>query len=285
MVLRISQSLLILAFVAGCAPVDGDDEPSALGDAHPPDGASPDGLVADMAWQPDMSWPADASVPPDAAPPPATCAVDEALLAQVDRVRMLTDLETLVGFGERSSWENQKRAADYIVAELEALDGVEVVEHTYDWAGRSWVNVEATFRGSESPDRYVLAGAHFDSTSPDEGVAPGADDDASGVAALLEIARVMSSCQPAESVRLLFFSNEEEGTVGSTEYAGDLAQVVSTDQVEGYINLDMIGYGPEDEDLDIATRPEHEAFAEAVVEAVEQWTELEVVLHIDEHCG
>ncbi len=285
--------LLGLALGAGCAPADGDgDEASPLDslvevgpvvDAEQDEGepdaiaAEPDMLAADMSVALDAS--------PDAAVEQNLCVAGDALLGQVDRERMFADLQALVGLGERSSWENQGLAADYIVGQLETLDGVEVVRHEYTWAGQSWVNVEATIPGAQDPEHFVLAGAHYDSTSGEPGRSPGADDDASGCATLLEAARVLSTCPPAQSVRLLFFSNEEEGTIGSMAYAGDLTAVLPPDRVDGYINLDMLAFGPEDEDLDIATRPSDEDFAEAVAQAVEEWTELDVVRHIDEHCG
>ena len=281
---RLVQALLACALVVGCAPDDGgggDAPTDALGSfdsggALDATAVEPDGSLADSALD---------AHPGDAAPEGVACEVGEALLGQVDRTRLLAHLEALTGLTERKTWEAQARAAAYIVEHLEGLPNVELVEHGYEWSGQRWVNMEATWRGTVRPDRYLLAGAHDDSTSPDPALAPGADDDASGVATLLEVARVMSSCQPGESVRLLSFSNEEAGTVGSMAYAADLARTVPPEQIQGYLNLDMLAYGPDDEDLDVATRPAHEAFAEAVAVAVERWTALDVVRHIDEHCG
>jgi len=244
-----------------------------------PDGGSPDMIVADSTiGKGDLSAIGDAS-------PAQTCAPSTQLIGRVDPARMLADIKSLVGLFERSSHTGQQAAAAYLRDQLSKLSGVTLKEQKYQYLGKEYVNFEATITGAVEPDRFILIGSHYDSTSKDPKIAPGADDDASGTAALLEAARALAGCRPARSVRLLFFSNEEKGIVGATAYVNALKAVLPPSKVIGYINVDMIGYGPADEDLDLATKPAQRAFADQMATAVEKWTSLKVKKRISDHCG
>jgi len=67
------------------------------------------------------------------------------------------------------------------------------------------VNLAVTFVGAELPDEYVIVGAHYDTVAG----SPGADDNASGVAVLMELARRLASHPNQRTVRLIFFDLEE----------------------------------------------------------------------------
>jgi aminopeptidase YwaD len=86
----------------------------------------------------------------------------------------------------------------------------------------------------------VIASAHYDSTSTDPYNAPGADDDATGCAALLEIARLMADTETDNTLKLVFFSGEEQGLLGSAAYVAQA--VVSGDLIKADYQSDMIGY-------------------------------------------
>ncbi len=102
-------------------------------------------------------------------------------------------------------------------------------------------NVVATVRGIESPDRMVVVGAHYDSTSNEPWrLAPGADDNASGTAAVLEIARIVSSRRFNLTIELVAFDAEELGSFGS-EHLAALAKADGR-TIVAVLNLDMIGY-------------------------------------------
>jgi len=111
-------------------------------------------------------------------------------------------------------------------------------------------NVVATKPGTSSDEQVVICG-HFDSTSEDAAnLAPGADDNASGTAAVVEAARVMAEYPFEKTIKFLCFSGEEQGLFGSGEYAGDAR--AAGDSIVGALNFDMIGYvNPEPEDIDI----------------------------------
>lgn len=110
-------------------------------------------------------------------------------------------------------------------------------------------NVTGTIPGSEYPDRVVIIGAHYDgqgfggAISMDHDgepvIHPSADDNASGTAGLLSLARFFSMSRPAATVQLVAFSGEEMGLLGSSHFVEQLDD--SIDKVIAMINLDMIG--------------------------------------------
>jgi len=143
--------------------------------------------------------------------------------------------------GERSTVraENLAKAADYIRAEFEAA-GLTVTEQSYDYFGHRVANLIATPPDAAwSPAHYVI-GAHYD-TVPGT---PGADDNASGVAVLLEIARHLAADPPPIPVRLAAFTLEEAPAFmtrlqGSRVFARELAR--RDERVLGAIILEMVG--------------------------------------------
>jgi hypothetical protein len=103
-------------------------------------------------------------------------------------------------------------------------------------------NVVATIPGTVSANTELIVGAHYDSESWDPASAPGADDNASGTAAVLEIARVIkqSGYQPRATLRFIAFGAEELGLLGSHDYAHK-AKTVGR-KISLMQNYDMIGH-------------------------------------------
>ncbi len=99
---------------------------------------------------------------------------------------------------------------------------------------RSTVNVVATKRGGTRPDEIVVVGGHYDSVPG----SPGANDNASGVAATLEAARALAGIPTARSVQFVLFAAEELGLYGSAAFATERRQ-----GIVAMINLDMVGWG------------------------------------------
>lgn len=258
--------LLVFA-LAACGPgggSGGDGSPDAR-----PDGGGPDG---------DLDADADGGGDADAEP---ACGPAE-VVAAIDLERIRETVAALTALPERSTRARQEEAADLLAARLDAA-GVPFVEVSYELSGESYRNLEVTLPGTDLAAEIYAAGAHYDSTSSMPGDAPGADDNAAGAAAVVEIARAMAGCSLRRTVRLLLFSNEERGALGSAAYVRGAA--ARGDDIRGFLNLDMIAYGPEDEDLDVATLPEHGALAEAVAAACRSWVGLPVQTVIDDACG
>jgi len=163
------------------------------------------------------------------------------LLAMVDTGEFMPTIRHLEAYGTRYCIEPQAfEAQDWIKAKLETnpeLD-VELQDFPY-WFGPCSDNVIATLPGKLYSDQFVVVGAHYDSFSWGSS-APGDDDNASGTAAVLELARILSQYEFNRSIVFCCFSAEEEGLIGSEYYASQ-AQSQGMD-ILGYFNFDMIGY-------------------------------------------
>ncbi|OJH39686.1 M20/M25/M40 family metallo-hydrolase [Cystobacter ferrugineus] len=124
-------------------------------------------------------------------------------------------------------------------------------------AGRSDITVElfphswrqssviATIQGTTLPDEVVVIGGHLDSinlSDPETGTAPGADDDASGVASVTEVLRVavLNGYKPARTVKFMAYAGEEVGLLGSKAIADSFKS--SGVNVVGVLQLDMTNY-------------------------------------------
>jgi aminopeptidase YwaD len=99
---------------------------------------------------------------------------------------------------------------------------------------RTTVNVVAGKRGVTRPEEIIVVGAHYDSVP----AAPGANDNASGIAAILEAARVLANVRLNRTVQFVAFAAEELGLYGSSAFAGERRQ-----GVVAMLNLDMVGWG------------------------------------------
>ena len=115
-------------------------------------------------------------------------------------------------------------------------------------------NVIAVQKGVLYPHEYVVCGAHYDSYNnstghPDSLRAPGADDNASGTAGILETARLLSKCKFERSIIYCGWAAEEIGLIGSAAYAKDCADQMI--DIVGYFNLDMIGYLEEGSEIHV----------------------------------
>lgn len=103
---------------------------------------------------------------------------------------------------------------------------------------------------------YVVLCAHYDAISPNPFLfAPGADDNGSGSASVLEAVRILSNYNFEKTIRFIFFSGEEQGLLGSYYYCS-LAKYIYEDSIIAAINVDMIGYSlPERDSISIIGKP------------------------------
>ena len=152
-------------------------------------------------------------------------------------------VEELAGaIGERNVFhpEALSAAADYIAA-IWHSQGYSVQQQIYETHGVDCVNLEVTRDGSASPEEVLLLGAHYDSVRG----SPGADDNASGIAVLLELSRLFAQIDPAKTVRFVSFVNEEPpffywGEMGSKVYARAARE--RGDRIRLMVSLESIGY-------------------------------------------
>jgi hypothetical protein len=158
----------------------------------------------------------------------------------------------LQGFVTRwAPHDSCQAAAEWIRSEFESfgLDSVYIQDFSTFYKG----NVVAVKVGTTSPQERVIIGGHYDSASNNPFIAPGADDNASGTACVLQCARILSAYEFERTLVFIAFGAEEQGLIGS-EYYSSLADG-NGNEVVAMINVDMIGYysSGDDEDLDIVT--------------------------------
>ena len=147
---------------------------------------------------------------------------------RADPRRLEWAVRSLSALGARGDQEGMARAADWLRNELTRA-GLVVQEQPYSYRGGRYRNllVQVGPRG----DGRIVIGAHYDVHGP----YAGADDNGSGTAALLELARLFKERPPARAVELAFYSNEEYGLAGSAEHAR------SAQGVRAMISLEMLG--------------------------------------------
>jgi hypothetical protein len=161
-------------------------------------------------------------------------------LGSVSRENIYNAVEALQKFKTRYSWEKQDEVANYLFKRFQEY-GIAVEFDEYYFREKKWKNVIATVDGKKKTGAIYMVIAHFDSISKQPEVsAPGADDDGSGAAAVLEIGRVLKDLSPDSTVKLGLFSNEEQGRVGSEHFARKARE--KDLNIRGVINLDIIGY-------------------------------------------
>ncbi|GAP92049.1 putative peptidase M28 [Rosellinia necatrix] len=189
------------------------------------------------------------------------------ILAEIDPDRIEATIKKLVSFGTRHTLSTQTSktrgigaARDWLHAEFQryadASDGrltVKTVGYVQEPDGNRVTfatrisDVVATLQGTDENRLYVISG-HYDSRNSNildyEGDAPGADDDASGVAISLELARVMSQPNypvPKASIAFVAVAGEEQGLYGSQFLAQTYANSTPRVNVEGMLNNDIVG--------------------------------------------
>ena len=142
-------------------------------------------------------------------------------------------------------------------------------------------NVVAEIRGETDPDEIVIICGHYDSTSSEpEAHAPGADDDASGVAAVIEAARILAGHPHDFTVRFIAFSAEEQGLYGSHYHSAVAGE--GSERIIGVLNLDMIAYADAmPEDLDVVVNDISRWLAERTAQIAGIYTGLGVRRIVD----
>ena len=187
----------------------------------------------------------------------------QAMIDQVDReplVEYIGDLSgewpVLIG-GEpytittryTNSGEPIQKSVEFVGQHLEAL-GLEVEYHS--WQQGRPPNVIGEQRGETRPDDVFILSAHLDSYASGSPMvlAPGADDNASGVATVLLAADILSQYDGDCTLRFALWTGEEQGLLGSESYAERAS--VGGEAIAGVLNLDMIGWdGIEGPDIDL----------------------------------
>ncbi len=156
--------------------------------------------------------------------------------------RLRAHVEMLAGtIGERTVWRypSLQRAAEYITDSLSAV-GYITQRQTFEVSRLPISNIEAVLSGTTKPDEIIVVGAHYDTVSD----CPGANDNATGVAATIELARRFASSPRARTIKFVAFVNEEPPffktpQMGSLVYA--TAAKDRGDRIVGMLSLETMG--------------------------------------------
>jgi hypothetical protein len=173
-----------------------------------------------------------------------------AMVGAVSPDRLWADLAYLATtLQTRYSYTTQMtQACAYALDEFSAL-GLEASLDPFTYGGHALTNVVAIKPGTVDPARIYIVCGHLDSTSPSPNTtAPGAEDNGSGAAAVIEAARLFAPLHTDYTIYFVCFSAEEQGLIGSEHFAS-AADQLNLD-IRGVLNFDMIAYyDPADADL------------------------------------
>lgn len=216
---------------------------------------------------------------PRSARPPEIRPAVRTLVDEVDPERWFANVATLASFNRYTHDTDMIAARDWIRGQFQALPGLTVTVESFKVGATTAYNVIATWSGTARPNDWYIVGGHYDATSEIPSVAaPGAEDNASGCAGVLEMARVLSPRSPEATVIFICYSGEEQDYFGSTDHAAGLVSAGDDDKVRTMLNMDMIGF-TEDSDLDCLLETDA-AFASVLdpfVNAAAGYTTLRIV--------
>jgi hypothetical protein len=211
----------------------------------------------------------------------------EAMVAEVQWAGIRAKIQTLVNFRTRYSFApNHENVVQMLCDTFESY-GLQTETYPYisygpqSMYGKTMWNVEATQVGTRFPNSYVIICGHFDSISeiPFE-KAPGADDNATGTAAVLTAAEILSQYEFEYSIRYVCFSGEEIGLVGSKHYTTTARR--QNLKIVGALNFDMVGYWKPgvEKNLEIETNRASQWLAQAITNAADLYTNTPYELHV-----
>jgi PKD repeat protein len=185
--------------------------------------------------------------------------------------RISSIIERLQSFGTRFAYSDRAvEAADYIASEFDAMN-LSVTRQDFVYNGFVNTNVLATLTGRNASLPALVLGAHYDSLNGTDSLmnayapAPGADDDASGVAAVLAIAAAFARAGTDRTIIFAAFANEEMGRIGSREFVRR-SQLQPPGLYAG-ICFDMIGYNQRYPKMDMVTNNASQWLCDVVLEA------------------
>ena len=175
---------------------------------------------------------------PGAGAPAATVPILAAAVGAVDLGSYTGLVTDLVAFGPRvTTAASFPAVTSHLATQLQAL-GLAVRLDAFTISGKTRYNVIGEIAGDVTPDDVYVVCGHYDSVA----AGPGADDNASGAAAVVEMARVLGQYRYDSTIRFICFAGEEQGLVGSSAYVNDLLASGELGTLKGVVNMDMIAY-------------------------------------------
>lgn len=173
---------------------------------------------------------------------------------------------------DRSLYGPEHDPAQANIAAIMTGFGLTVTLEPFDYGGNTYYNVVGTKLGTVDETVEYVVGAHYDSVNYSDPWlgAPGADDNASGVALVLEAARVITQYESDYTIRFVAFDREEQGLLGAWAFALDHIG----DNIQGVVVADMVAYNLGADAVDIeVTRSESAPIQNALADAVSMYGE------------
>ena len=198
------------------------------------------------------------------------------MVGLVSKASLTKNIQDLQNFQTRySSTQACENAGTSLYQYFSSFSNLQTSYVPFTYSGnRTTRNIVAVLPGKSNASRSVILCAHYDSYSNQASTnAPGADDNASGTSAVMEIALVLSSYAFDFSLKFICFSAEEWGLYGSKDYAQKAKAAGET--ILGVINLDMIGY--EDrapEEVDVIVNSASEWLGDRYISAAQRYAPL-----------
>lgn len=179
----------------------------------------------------------------------------DALISEIDTNNILDDVRFLSSlYSRRAGSPGNDSAAAFILNRMQQFNVTTIQQQMNGYYDTVAPNVIGIKTGTVYPDIYVVVGAHFDSYNHESDRAPGADDNASGVAGMLEIMRLVNEIETQTSIIFCAFNAEEEGMIGSGVFVDSL---LNNDlELLVYLNMDMIGFCWPGEEMSVALSTE-----------------------------
>ena len=178
---------------------------------------------------------------PSAATQQTDHAAEKPLTTEAALEKYVVHLATTIGERNLGTYDNLNKAADYIEAEFKSY-GYKSARQTFQVRGKDCFNIDVEIKGSKLPNEVVIIGAHYDSVVG----TPGANDNGSGTAAMLLLAKHFAKSTPQRSLRFVAWTNEEppyfqnRGQMGSWVYAEKCR--VEKQDIEAVLSLETMGY-------------------------------------------
>lgn len=165
----------------------------------------------------------------------------QSIVDQVDSSRLRQRMLSIEGVRHKTAGLDHLLATRALLeGHLQSLGYLDA-SYSFDDAGFAARNVIALQPGLRLPEEEYLVGGHYDTVDD----SPGADDNGTAVAALMEVAEILSPYILGRSIRYVAWDLEEVGLVGSSDYVGNQVPMQSS-EIVGYLNFEMIGYASDE---------------------------------------
>ncbi|PWB71829.1 hypothetical protein C3F09_07425 [candidate division GN15 bacterium] len=164
----------------------------------------------------------------------------------------------LEAFYTRYIWsDSTRKAREWMISKFQQWGYTQITTPSFTYGGGTLLNLKVVKPGYAEPDKVIVVGGHYDAInfeSPGYAFSPGADDDASGVAVTMELARIMANIPMRKTIVFMPFNAEEVGLVGSAAAAADFRSAGTL--LEAMFNYDMVAFTGDDYwDFDLSSGP------------------------------